>query len=335
VIKGSVAFMAVGMSGRLLPHRARAQATAPDWSAVDAHFESAAPRTTLLASELVEGVPETVHAFNADAVFPIGSTFKFWILGALALKIQAGEIGWEDEIAIEDRHKSVPGGDLRFAPDGSPYTVRYLAERMMQKSDNTATDHLFYLVGRENVEAAMVAMGHSDPSLNIPIYSTREMVRLKYLVPTDELDAYLESSPDERRETLETGIEPAGLSGFDDLPDIVDPTEIFRVEWFATRHDLAATVAWIQAKSDEPGLRPLTEVISLETQLPFDAEVWPYVGFKGGSEPGVLSGTWLLHRADGRRFIYSVGFADTETGIDMAAAVAAMEAGRDTLAQVP
>ena len=37
-----------------------------------------------------------------------------------------GRTGWEEELTIERRHKSVPGGDLRFAPDGSVYTVATL-----------------------------------------------------------------------------------------------------------------------------------------------------------------------------------------------------------------
>jgi hypothetical protein len=321
----------------IAPNVAARQATpspGPDWSAVDTLLASVAPRTTLLVSELIDGVPVEIHAWNADEIFPIGSTFKFWILGALALRVQAGEIGWEDEIAIEDRHKSVPGGDLRYAPAGTRYTVRYIAERMMQKSDNTATDHLFALVGRGQVEAAMVAMGHSDPALNSPIINTRELVTLKYLLSTDELDAYQAMTTAERLEFLETTIEQAGLDWLDDMEDVTVPVEIDRVEWFATRHDLAATVAWIQAKSEELGLLPLLEVIALETQLTFDAELWPYVGFKGGSEPGVLSGTWLMHRADGRRFVFSIGFADPQQPIDMPAAVAAMDAARDAMALI-
>ena len=62
--------------------------------------------------------------------------------GTIAQQIEAGTLDWEQLVTIEAEHKSVPSGDLRYAPDGSEYTVRYLAERMMQKSDNTATDVL-------------------------------------------------------------------------------------------------------------------------------------------------------------------------------------------------
>ena len=92
-------------------------------------------------------------------------------------------------------------------------------------------------------------------------------------------------------------------------------------------------MAWLHAASQRPGLRQVAEIMALETQLPFDGETWPYVGFKGGSELGVLSGTWLMQRADGRVFVYSVGFRNPDGEIDMPAAVAVMEAGRDLLAR--
>jgi tRNA(His) 5'-end guanylyltransferase len=58
------------------------------------------------------------------------------------------------------------------------------------------------------------------------------------------------------------------------------------------------------------------------------------VGFKGGSEPGVLTGTWLMHRTDGRQFMFSIAFYDTEQPIDTPTAVAAMEAARDAVALI-
>jgi len=303
-----------------------------DWTEVDRLLAAAAPNVTLLATELVNGALNTVHAVNDEAVFPVCSSFKLWILGALGLKIQSGELAWEQEIAIQERYKSVPNGDFRYAPNGSTHTVRYFTERMMQKSDNTATDHLFHLVGRENIEQAMGAMGHSNPSLNIPMISTRELVLLKYGHDSAYLDAFYAKTVEQRRQMLEDVIDKEDLAPLLAIePD--KPVELKRVEWFGTRHDLAAAMAWLQAKADEPGLRPLTEVIALETQLAFDGEVWPYVGFKGGSELGALTGTWLMLRADGRRFVYSVGLTDMNAAIDMNAAAAAMNAGRDALAQ--
>ncbi|HYH10769.1 MAG TPA: serine hydrolase [Thermomicrobiales bacterium] len=304
------------------------------WDEIDSQLESVAPSTALLAAELVDGDIVPVHAFNADQVLPIGSSFKLWILGTLAQQVEAGELDWEQIVEIEDRYRSVPGGDLRYVAAGTPFTMRYLAERMIQKSDNTATDHMLFLAGRENVEQMMTAMGVSDPSRNIPLLSTRELTMLKFASPTDRVDAYVAASVEERRRILTEEIDTIPYEALADL-DQTAPIEIDRIEWFATREDLARTMAWLLAESRTSGLWPVTEILSLETPVPFEGETWPYVGYKGGSELGVLSATWLLQRNDGRFFVYTVGFRNPDAGIDMPSAIAVIEAGRDRLALTP
>ena len=308
--------------------------TPPAWEEIDRQRSALAPATTLLAAELVGGVPTTIHGLNADQVFPVGSSFKFYVLGTLAKQIQAGLVSWDQLIAIEQKYKSVPSGDLRFAPSGTEYTVRYVAERMMQKSDNTATDVLIALVGRENVEQMMETMGHHDPGLNIPVLTTREFAFMKLAVPTDRLDAYFAASVPDRRQILANEVDTMPEEILANV-DQVKPIEVDRVEWFASRNDLAQAVAWLWAESQKSGMRPIAEVIALETQLAFNGEVWPYVGFKGGSELGVLSATWLLERADRRMFMYSLGFKNPDAGLDLPAIVPVMELGRDRLAATP
>lgn len=265
---------------------------------------------------------------------PIGSNFKLWILGALSKQIAAGTLNWEQLVEIQEKYLSVPGGDFRYVKPSTKFTLRYFAERMMQKSDNTATDHLLFLVGRDNVEQAMTTMGVSDPARNIPLMSTRELAMLKFAYPKAKLDAYFAASVAERRQILANVIDKIPYSALANL-DQTKPLEIDRVEWFATRDDLSHTMAWLLAESQKPGLRPVAEVMTLDTPIPFDGETWPYVGYKGGSELGVLSVTWLLQRADSRYFFYSVGFRDLTAGIKTAPAIAVMEAGRDRLAQTP
>lgn len=336
------AALAAGIAAARSPRAAMAQgagatppgAGIPDWDQIDQLMAAAAPDTALLTTELVDGNLAPVHELNADRVLPVGSSFKLWILGTLAAQVEAGTLDWEQIVEIEDRYRSVPGGDLRYVAAGTPFTMRYLAERMIQKSDNTATDHMLFLAGRENVEQMMTEMGVADPARNIPLISTRELAMMKFAYPTDKLDAYYAASVEERRRILTEEVDTIPYEALADLEQDA-PIEIDRVEWFATRNDLARTMAWLHAAAQRPGLRPVTEIMALETQLRFDGETWPYVGFKGGSELGVLSGTWLLERADGRLFVYSVGFRNPDGEIDMPAAVAAMEAGRDMLARTP
>lgn len=306
----------------------------PTWDEIDRQLAAIAPTTALLAAELKDGKIEPIHALNADEVLPIGSNFKLWILGTLAMQVESGTLEWEQPVEIQERYISVPGGDLRYVKPGTMFTLRYLAERMIQKSDNTATDHMLFLAGRENVEEAMTTMGVGDPARNIPLLSTRELAMLKFAVPTEKVDAYVAASVEERRRILKEEIDTLPYSALSDL-DQTRPIEIDRIEWFASREDLAHTMSWLLEASQKPGLRPVTEIMALETPVPFDGETWPYVGYKGGSELGVLSTTWLLERQDGRHFFYSVGFQNPDGAVDPQDAIPVLEAGRDRLAQTP
>jgi hypothetical protein len=303
------------------------------WAEFDAQLAAVSPSVAMLATEIVDGELQAVHAYEPTLVLPVGSSFKLWILGGLSKLVESGEATWDQEVLIDDRYRSVPGGDLRYVEAGTSFTIRYLAERMIQKSDNTATDHVFHFVGRERVEEAMVEMGHHDPSLNMPLFATREMVMLKFATTLEEREAYLAASVDERRRILTEEIANIPYEALADLEQTA-PLEIDRIEWFANREDLARTMLWLHLQAQKPGLRPVAEILSLETQLHFEGERWPYVGFKGGSEMGVLSGTWLMERADGRQFVYSIGFRDLEADINVPAAVSVMELGRDILAEV-
>ncbi len=46
----------------------------------------------------------------------------------------------------------------------------------------------------------------------------------------------------------------------------------------------------------------MLDTLAVNPGMPVDKARWPYVGFKGGSEPGVLQLTWLL-RARGRALV--------------------------------
>ena len=332
-----------GLAGIALSRNVRAQDATPvaqdsatpqpmtSWDEVDQRLAALAPLTGFLAAELVDGECRPIHAFNADQPLGSGSNFKLYILGELGRQVAAGEIDWEQPLAIQQRYKSVPGGDLTYVPVGTEFTVRYFAERMIQVSDNTATDHLLFTLGRENVERMMTTMGVAEPSLNIPLLGTREFATLKLAVPPAELETYLAASVAERRRILADEIDPMPLSVFDTVPDQTAPVEIERMEWFFSREDMCRAMLALREMAQQPGLLPVREILALGSPVPFDAAVWPYVGYKGGSELGVLSGTWLLERADGRHFAYSVVLNNPTAGVDLAAATTVMEAGRDLL----
>ena len=79
-----------------------------------------------------------VLALQSDKPLAIASTFKLYVLSALAQSIEAGERSWSDVITLD--RKSFPSGRMHLWPEGSPVTLHTLATQMVTISDNTATD---------------------------------------------------------------------------------------------------------------------------------------------------------------------------------------------------
>ncbi len=99
------------------------------------------------------------------------------MLSTLVQEIKAGKRKWSDVVPLEVH--SVPSGQMQDWPIGSPVTLHTLATMMISISDNTATDALIRVLGREAVAAEMVASGHAEPSRNIPMLTTVEFFALK------------------------------------------------------------------------------------------------------------------------------------------------------------
>lgn len=85
---------------------------------------------------------------NAGEPFPMASTFKIAVAGAVLAAVDAGHITLERMIAI-DHDDHVPSDVIadRFVHPGVSLSVANLLELMLTQSDNTATDVLMDLVG--------------------------------------------------------------------------------------------------------------------------------------------------------------------------------------------
>ena len=59
----------------------------------------------------------------------------------------------------------------------------------------------------------------------------------------------------------------------------------------------------------EPG-RHCRLILALNPGLPIDPLAFPYIGFKGGSEPGVLNLAWLVRDSSERWRFVSFGYND-------------------------
>ena len=303
---------------------------APSWDAFAAAWNRMAEFGAFYVEERIAGGGIPIAGSNETAPLAIGSTFKLYVLGALALAVEANQVSWDDKLAIRDDWKSLPSGTLQHEPAGTEFTLRQYAEKMISISDNTAADHLLLHLGRNAVTTAMSRMGHANPRANAPFLTTRELFALKLAADFGTVEQYLDADSLGRVAML-----PAIDALTPTLAEAVawtTPRYVRQLEWFASPNDLANAMAWLATVGTGLKLAPALDILAINPGVQLDAKAWTYIGYKGGSEPGVLNMTWLLKSANGRTFVVSGALNDTEKAVDTQAAVDAITEAINLLA---
>jgi len=226
---------------------------------------------------------------------PLGSMFKLWVLAAVVDDVRDGTIFWDQLVSVTEETKSLPSGIVQDDPVGTSRTVRELAQLMISISDNTATDLLLGLVGRYGVEQALVDYNHHYPSMNMPFLKTKELFLLKLDGASGDGQPgplglqYVDADEAERREIL-AGLENTTIADYDiNLATWVSPIAIDDIEWFGSPLDLCNVMTLLVANSQEAA-----SILAMNPGVPDENNIWSYIGFKGGSEPGVIGLSWYL-----------------------------------------
>lgn len=262
---------------------------------------------------------EPLVELESDTPLALGSAFKLYVLGALVQAVLDGRTKPESCMPLQARLASLASGRLQSWPAGTPMTALALACAMISESDNTATDHLLSLVGRDRVEAQLAVMGNEHAAKSLPFLSTAEMFRLKLGQDGALADAYAKLDEGARREFLARELDPAQLPIASlEVPAASwsKPRHVDDIEWFASAHDLARALEWLRRATEDPRTRLLREVLAINPGLPVDKQEFPFVGFKGGSEPGVLDLTYLLQHESGAWYALSATWNDTRRKLD-------------------
>jgi hypothetical protein len=234
----------------------------------------------------------------------IGSSFKLYLLETLV----RNKVAWDRLVVLQDRYKSLPTGELRTWPAGSPLTVHTLAADMISNSDNTAADHLLALEGRGAVEAILPHLGMANPGLDTPFLNTRELFQMR--ANRDLLSTYLSENLKGRRAILDK-IDAEPPPEVSQIPTS-QPGEIAQVEWFASAADLCRLLALMDREDDPMAF----SILAINPGLPFPADKFSYIGYKGGSEPGVLNMTWLLHSRSGHHYALTASWNNPDSDVD-------------------
>jgi hypothetical protein len=246
---------------------------------------------------------------NAETTLALGSAFKLYVLAALAEDVKAGRRKWSDVVPLTE--KSYPSGQLQDWPKGSPVTLHTLASLMISISDNTATDELIMVLGRKRILKLMRDSGHADPAANDPFLTTRELFMLK----ADPVLAAQWRSGDEAAQAGAIGALAARTNpplddinaAFGNGPKAID------IEWFASPADLAKLFAHMRRTADPK----VFEIMAINpSATPAIKANWDYIGYKGGSEPGVINLTWLLTDNQGHDWVLTLGWNNPAAVVD-------------------
>lgn len=269
----------------------------------------ALPGTTGLGVyALGEGAPRLVTGIAPDKAMPLGSAFKLWVLGELAREAGAGERKWSDVVPIGA--PSLPSGITQNWPAGSPVTIQTLATLMISISDNSATDTLVSLEG-ERLDRFVTQAG--APGL-APMPTTRQMFALKSSANADLAAQWATSpAPAARRKLLDRNAERLRSTPVDPMMFAGKPSKIDTLEWFASPAETAGILDWLRKEGGETplSLLAINPGIDSATRGKFD-----YVGFKGGSEPGVVTLNFLVRRKDGRWLAIAAGWHRNDAGVE-------------------
>lgn len=280
---------------------------------IAAEFAALPGNAGFLVAELDGGtIIHPLAAAHADTQFAVGSTIKLYILDELAAQIAAGTRKWSDVAPLS--HLSFSSAGTANWPKGTPVTLQTLANWMISVSDNGATDTLIHLLGRERIEARMKSAGHSAPSRNIPLLTTVEAFALKGNNFNDLRPLFIKGDDAAQRRLIESNENRLTLSNVDGVSFVEGPRFIDSLEWFASPNDIARAMVDLRAR----GSAPTMSALAINNGVgPAAAEPWRYLGYKGGSENGVLSMSLLGERkVDGKWFVVTASWNDPKANLD-------------------
>lgn len=250
-------------------------------------------------------------AHNPEQILAIGSTFKLYILAELVGQVQRGKLGW-DRVTPVDR-RSFSSKATEFWPVDAPVTLHTLASWMISVSDNGATDILLDVLGRDAVGKRLTAIGNSAVARNLPFLNTVEAFALKSTGNAELRTQFLAASETGQRQLIDSAADRLTLAAITGEMFIGKPLHIDTIEWFASARDLARLMDHFRA----PGQAQARAIMGINPGVSSDtAARWAYSGYKGGSEAGVISMSFLLQSKGGRWYAVTGSWNNVAAPVD-------------------
>lgn len=272
-----------------------------------------------------DGIREHIAGRHVDQQFAIASTFKLYVLAELGAQVAAGQRKWTDIVPLSVNSYSSPA--TQNWPRNTPVTLQTLATWMISVSDNAATDALMGVLGREAIEKRLAMIGHRNPDKALPMLTTVEAFALKSNPALRK--AYETGSESRQRallsqETVELGFDRINMVALGSGPVAIDT-----IEWFASPHDIGTLMIHLRNIENDT----VRDILSVNKGIaPSSAAKWQYLGYKGGSEPGVISMSFLAQSKSGEYYAITGSWNNAAASVDNAAFAALMTRLLDSFA---
>lgn len=255
-----------------------------------------------------------------DATTPrsTASIFKLWILAGVADALDERVI-FHDQVVALDGSKQVAGGPLSREPAGLPMSVDRLATLMMGVSDNTATDMLLALSGRDRIDSLHAEYGHATPELMAPQLGISEQFHLFFSFPMAEALEYVNGTESFQRDFLANRIVPLGASGSGG-GGYFNESLFIDGAWQASPMDICGNFA--RHRQHAPGSDAallVDRALQTSAAQPNVREHWDRVWYKGGNLESSVNGQLVLTHAfmlesAGRDPVVVVAMANNSSG---------------------
>jgi beta-lactamase class A len=113
---------------------------------------------------------ETRLDYEPDARFESASLVKLIILAHLYREFEVGHHSPDEKLVLLEKQKVGGSGHLKDEKEGSQHTLQSLAEAMITESDNTATQMLTDLLGRDKIAQTAKTLGLNSTTFERDIY---------------------------------------------------------------------------------------------------------------------------------------------------------------------
>lgn len=277
------------------------KATITQWSDVDAQLTKSGAHYSYQVSKVTDGTCTKVAGTNVDDSLPLASIFKLYVLLGIADAVNAGTLGWHDQLTITKEAKAVGSAGFDHLPPGARVSVRDAAQQMISASDNMATDLLMARLGPGAVERALVHAGHHDPASMTPFPNTHELFSVGWGEP-DLREQWREASPQDRARL----IAQTNTRHYEPDPERTHtPASPYGAEWYGTAGDICRVHAALQTAAVGPAA-PVRDILSATPGIDLDKTKWTYIGAKGGNLPGDIGFSWYAVDRTGQAWVVSL-----------------------------